>query len=63
MNTVQGWIWPDKYASSTETYIKEPIESFQKSLPPGYTLNLSGEAESRSESQAQLFSSQQFSLF
>ena len=57
VNTVQGWIWPDKYASSTETYIKEPIESFQKSLPPGYTLNLSGEAESRSESQAQLFSS------
>ena len=57
VNTVQGWIWPDKYASETENHIKDAVDLFQKSLPPGYTLNLSGEAESRSESQAQLFSS------
>ena len=56
-NTVQGWIWPDKLASGTESYIKTSIDKFKESLPPGYQLELSGEAESRSESQGQLFSS------
>ena len=56
-NTVQGWIWPDKLASGTESYIKTSIDKFKESLPPGYQLELSGEAESRSESQAQIFSS------
>ena len=56
-NTVQGWIWPDKLASGTERYIKTSIDKFKESLPPGYQLELSGEAESRSESQGQLFSS------
>ena len=54
-NTVQGWIWPDKLASGTERYIKTSIDKFKESLPPGYQLELSGEAESRSESQAQIF--------
>ena len=56
-NTVQGWIWPDKLASGTERYIETSIDKFRESLPPGYQLELSGEAESRSESQGQLFSS------
>ena len=54
---LKGWIWPDKLASATESYIKDSINRFKVSLPPGYELELSGEAESRSESQAQIFSS------
>lgn len=55
-NAVRAWIWPDKLASGTENLIKDAIAEFDKNLPEGYKLVLSGEAEARSKSQSNLFS-------
>ena len=55
-NGVRAWIWPDKLASDTENLIKTAISDFSNTLPEGYKLVLSGEAEARSSSQANLFS-------
>ena len=55
-NGVRAWIWPDKLASDTENLIKTVISDFSNTLPEGYKLVLSGEAEARSSSQSNLFS-------
>ena len=57
INNVEGWIWTGTLSSGTEQYIKEEVEEFERSLPPGYYMLVGGEAESRGESQAQIFSS------
>ena len=57
INNVEGWIWTGTLSSGTEQYIKEDVEEFERSLPPGYSMLVGGEAESRGESQAQIFSS------
>jgi len=57
INNVEGWIWTGTLSSGTEQYIKEEVEEFERSLPPGYSMLVGGEAESRGESQAQIFSS------
>ncbi len=57
INNVEGWIWTGTLSSGTEQYIKEEVEEFDRSLPPGYYMLVGGEAESRGESQAQIFSS------
>ena len=57
INNVEGWIWTGTLSSGTEQYIKEDVEEFERSLPPGYSMLVGGEAETRGESQAQIFSS------
>ena len=57
INNVEGWIWTGTLSSGTEQYIKEEVEKFERSLPPGYSMLVGGEAESRGESQAQIYSS------
>ena len=57
INNVEGWIWTGTLSSGTEQYIKEEVEEFERSLPPGYSMLVGGEAESRGESQAQIYSS------
>ena len=56
-NVVEGWIWTGTLPSATENYIKEDVSDFESRLPIGYKLKLKGEAESRGESQGQIFSS------
>ena len=57
INNVEGWIWTGTLSSGTEQYIKEEVEEFERSLPPGFSMLVGGEAESRGESQAQIYSS------
>ena len=54
---VEGWVWTGTLPSSTEILIKNDIEVFKQSLPPGYWLQQGGEAETRGESQSQIYSS------
>jgi len=56
-NIVQGWVWTGTLPSATEKYLKEDVSVFESRLPIGYTLKQLGEAESRGESQAQIYSS------
>jgi multidrug efflux pump subunit AcrB len=57
VNEVEGWVWTGTLPSSTEILIKNDIEVFKQSLPPGYWLQQGGEAETRGESQSQIYSS------
>ena len=57
INNVEGWIWTGTLPSGTEQYIKQEVEEFERSLPPGYNMLVGGEAESRGESQSQIYSS------
>ena len=57
INNVEGWIWTGTLPSGTEQYIKQEVEEFERSLPPGYYMLVGGEAESRGESQSQIYSS------
>tara|TARA_B100001113_G_scaffold351319_1_gene350159 strand:- start:4196 stop:7258 length:3063 start_codon:yes stop_codon:yes gene_type:complete len=57
INNVEGWIWTGTLPYGTEQYIQTAVEEFEKSLPPGYTMLVGGEAESRGESQSQIYSS------
>ena len=41
----------------TEQYVQKEVEEFERSLPPGYSMLVGGEAESRGESQSQIYSS------
>ena len=56
-NQVAAWIWPGILPSDTEKYLKEEIKNFEAELPPGYILEVGGEAEARGQSQSNLFSS------
>lgn len=56
-NDVEGWIWTGMLPSSTEESIKEDVRDFELRLPIGYSLKQLGEAESRGQSQASLYSS------
>ena len=57
INNVEGWIWTGTLPSGTEQYIEQEVEEFERSLPPGYYMLVGGEAESRGESQSQIYSS------
>jgi multidrug efflux pump subunit AcrB len=57
MNSVEGWVWTGTLASATEEFIKDDVEQFKNELPPGYSIKQLGEAETRGESQASLYSS------
>ena len=57
MNDVQGWIWTGTLPYGTEQYIQDEVKEFEKNLPPGYSMLVGGEAESRGESQSQIYSS------
>ena len=57
VNEVEGWVWTGTLPSSTEMLIKNDIEIFKQNLPPGYWLQQGGEAETRGESQSQIYSS------
>ena len=56
-NDVEGWIWTGTLPSATEESIKEDVRDFELRLPIGYSLKQLGEAESRGQSQASLYSS------
>ena len=56
-NDVEGWIWTGMLPSATEESIKEDVRDFEIRLPIGYSLKQLGEAESRGQSQASLYSS------
>ena len=56
-NQVAAWIWPGLLPSDTEKYLKDKIEIFKAELPPGYILEVGGEAEARGQSQSNIFSS------
>ena len=56
-NQIAGWIWPGLLPSDTEKYLKNKIETFEAELPPGYILEVGGEAEARGQSQSNIFSS------
>ena len=56
-NDVEGWIWTGTLPSATEEAIKKDVQDFESTLPIGYSLKQLGEAESRGQSQASLFSS------
>jgi multidrug efflux pump subunit AcrB len=56
-NDVEGWIWTGTLPSATEEAIKKDVQDFESRLPIGYSLKQLGEAESRGQSQASLFSS------
>ena len=56
-NTVSAWIWPTLLPSETENFLKEKIKIFESELPPGYILEVGGEADARAESQSNIFSS------
>ena len=56
-NQIAGWIWPGLLPSDTEKYLKNKIEDFKAELPPGYILEVGGEAEARGQSQSNIFSS------
>jgi len=57
VNMVEGWIWTQTLPSETENYIIEDVKIFKSKLPIGYSIKQLGEAESRSESQSQIYSS------
>jgi multidrug efflux pump subunit AcrB len=57
VNMVEGWIWTQTLPSETENFIKEDVEVFKSKLPIGYSIKQLGEAESRGESQSQIYSS------
>ena len=57
MNDVQGWIWTGTLPYGTEQYIQDEVKEFEKNLLPGYSMLVGGEAESRGESQSQIYSS------
>ena len=57
MNSVEGWVWTGTLSSATEEFIKDDVEKFKSELPPGYSIKQLGEAETRGESQASLYSS------
>ncbi len=57
INNVEGWIWTGTLPSGTEQYIEQEVEEFERNLPPGYYMLVGGEAESRGESQSQIYSS------
>ena len=54
---VEGWIWTQTLPSETENFIKEDVEVFKSKLPIGYSIKQLGEAETRDESQSQIYSS------
>jgi multidrug efflux pump subunit AcrB len=56
-NIVEGWVWTGTLPSATEEFIKKDVSEFESRLPIGYNLKQLGEAESRGESQAQIYSS------
>lgn len=56
-NDVEGWIWTGTLPSATEEAIKKDVADFESRLPIGYSLKQLGEAESRGQSQASLYSS------
>ncbi|MDA9113757.1 efflux RND transporter permease subunit [Gammaproteobacteria bacterium] len=56
-NDVEGWIWTGTLPSATEKSIKKDVQDFELRLPIGYSLKQLGEAESRGQSQASLYSS------
>jgi multidrug efflux pump subunit AcrB len=56
-NIVEGWVWTGTLPSATEEHIKKDVSEFESRLPIGYNLKQLGEAESRGESQAQIYSS------
>ena len=41
----------------TEQYLEEKFKEFESNLPPGYSIIVGGEAESRGQSQSQIYSS------
>ena len=57
VNMVEGWIWTQTLPSETENFIKEDVEIFKSKLPIGYSIKQLGEAETRNESQSQIYSS------
>ncbi len=56
-NQVAAWIWPGLLPSDTEKFLKDKIQTFRAELPPGYILEVGGEADARGKSQANIFSS------
>ena len=56
-NQVAAWIWPGLLPSDTEKFLKDKIQKFRAELPPGYILEVGGEADARGKSQANIFSS------
>ena len=56
-NQVSAWIWPDLLPSQTEKYLADQLETFKAELPPGYILEVGGEADARGKSQSNIFSS------
>jgi multidrug efflux pump subunit AcrB len=57
VNNVEAWLWTGILPSSAENFIKDDVREFESRMPIGYTLKQSGEAESRGQSQASIFSS------
>ena len=57
LNTVQGWVETGKLPSATESYLTEPVNAFISNLPKGFYVEQSGQAESRNQSQSQIYSS------
>jgi multidrug efflux pump subunit AcrB len=46
-----------KLPSATESYLTEPVNAFISNLPKGFYVEQSGQAESRNQSQSQIYSS------
>ena len=57
VNQVEGWIWTGTLPHETEQYLEEKFNEFERNLPPGYSIIVGGEAESRGQSQSQIYSS------
>lgn len=57
VNQVEGWIWTGTLPHKTEQYLEEKFNEFENNLPPGYSIIVGGEAESRGQSQSQIYSS------
>ena len=57
VNQVEGWIWTGTLPHKTEQYLEEKFNEFERNLPPGYSIIVGGEAESRGQSQSQIYSS------
>ena len=57
VNQVEGWIWTGTLPHKTEQYLEENFRKFESNLPPGYSIIVGGEAESRGQSQSQIYSS------
>ena len=56
-NQVAAWIWPGLLPSDTEKFLMDKIIKFEAELPPGYILEIGGEADARGKSQSNIFSS------